>query len=202
MAGFEMRAFFCIELEDELKAKLDGITRPLKRRSGARVSWVRRENLHITLKFLGEVAPERERVEELRLAAEVVSEGIGPFALELNLLGAFPSLERPRVIWVGCSAPPEELLRLHGRLERELEPLGFPPEGKPYTPHITLGRVKERDRGRVGRLGEALRRLEPFQFVARATGITLMESRLTPAGALYTPIFREEFHDALRDTRP
>lgn len=183
-----MRAFFCIELEDEIKERLDGITQSLKRRDGARVSWVKRENLHITLKFLGEVVP--ERVEELRLAAEVAHEGIGPFELELNLLGAFPSLERPRVIWVGSSSPPPEILRLYERLERELEPLGFPPEGKPYTPHVTLGRVKEKDRVKVGRLRERLEGIEPFQIVAEARGLTLMESRLDPRGAIYTPIFR------------
>jgi 2'-5' RNA ligase len=186
-----MRAFFCIELEDEIKEQLDGITQSLKRRNEARVSWVKRENLHVTIKFLGEIAP--ERVEELRLAAEVASEGIGPFELELDLLGAFPHPERPRVIWAGSSSPPEELLRLHEQLERELAPLGFPPEGKPYTPHITLGRVKERNRAKIGRLGERMGKVEPFHFVAKASGLTLMESRLSPSGATYTPIFRQEF---------
>jgi len=185
-----MRAFFCIELEDEIKEGLDGITQSLRRRNDLRVSWVRRENLHITLKFLGEIAP--EQVEELQLAAEVASEGIGPFELELDLLGAFPHPERPRVIWAGSSSPPEELLRLHERLERELAPLGFPPEGKPYTPHVTLGRVKERNRAKVERLGGELERVEPFHFVAEASSLTLMESRLTPSGAIYTPIFKEE----------
>ncbi|MFQ6117437.1 MAG: RNA 2',3'-cyclic phosphodiesterase, partial [Candidatus Bipolaricaulia bacterium] len=86
-----MRTFFCIELDDEVKEGLEGIIQSLKRDElwrATRVSWVKRENLHITLKFLGEIAP--ERVEELRLAAEVVSEGLEPFSLELDLLGAFP----------------------------------------------------------------------------------------------------------------
>ena len=185
-----MRAFFCIELEDEIKEELDGITRPLKRGSEARVSWVRQENLHITLKFLGEVAP--ELVEELQLAAEVACEEPGPFALELDRWGVFPNPERPRVIWVGSSSPPPEILRLYRRLEQELEPLGFPPEGKPYTPHVTLGRVKERNSAKLGRLKERLEKIEPFRFVAQARGLTLMESRLGPSGAIYTPIFRLE----------
>lgn len=185
-----MRAFFCIELEDGVKEGLDGVIQSLKRDEGwraTRVGWVRRENLHITLKFLGEVAP--ELVEDLRLAAEVVSEGIEPFKLELDRLGAFPSPERPRVIWAGSSAPPEEILQLYERLEGELHSLGFPREGRPYTPHVTLGRVKGRGRVTIGWLGEA----EPFHFTAEATGITLMESRLTPGGALYRPAFRVEF---------
>lgn len=189
-----MRTFFCIELDDEVKEGLEGIIQSLKRDElwrATRVSWVKRENLHITLKFLGEIAP--ERVEELRLAAEVVSEGLEPFSLELDLLGAFPHPERPRVIWAGSSSPPPEILQLYRELERELAPLGFPPEGKPYTPHVTLGRVKERNRAIIGRLGEQMRKIEPFHFTAEATGLTLMESRLDPGGAIYTPIFREEF---------
>jgi len=187
-----MRTFFCIELEDGIKERLDGrIIQPLKRGIVARVSWVKRENLHVTLKFLGEIAP--ERVEELQLAAEVAGEGLEPFSLELDLLGAFPNRERPRVIWAGSSSPPPKILQLYERLERELHSLGFPLEGKPYTPHVTLGRVKERDRAKIGRLGERLERIEPFRFVAQAQGLTLMESSLNPRGAIYTPIFRLEF---------
>lgn len=185
-----MRTFYCIELEDEIKERLDRITQRLKRDTDLRASWVKQENLHVTLKFLGEVDP--ERVEELRLAAEVAREGIEPFTLELDLLGAFPNMERPRVIWVGSFSPPPGVYRLYERLEQELEPLGFPPEGKRYTPHITLGRVKEKSRARVGRLGERLETVEAFRFWAEASGLTLMESRLSPQGAIYTPIFTVE----------
>lgn len=185
-----MRAFFCIELQDEIKAELNGITQPLKRGSEARVSWVRPENLHITVKFLGQIAP--ERVEELRLAGEIACEGLEAFALELDRVGAFPNRERPRVIWVGSSSPPEQVFQLYRRLERELGPLGFPPEGKTYTSHITLGRVKERNRAKAARLGERLEKVEPFRFVVAASGLTLMESRLDPGGAIYTPIFQVE----------
>lgn len=181
-----MRAFFCIELAEGVKGGLDGLIQELKRDKlwrAARVSWVKRENLHVTLRFLGEVSP--EQVEELHLAAEAAWEGCEPFPLELDLLGAFPRPERPRVIWAGCSAPPREIRELYARLERELQSLSFPPEGKPYTPHVTLGRVKDEVRT-AGSLG----RVEPFRFVTEASGLTLMESRLDPAGAIYTPIFQ------------
>lgn len=181
-----MRAFFCIELEESTKDGLEGVIQALRRDKlwrAARASWVKRENLHVTMKFLGEIAP--ERVEELRLAAELACEGLRPFLLELNMLGAFPNPERPRVIWVGCSAPPQEIISLYQRLERELDPLGFPPEGKGYTPHVTLGRVKD-----VVRTGGTLGKVEPFRFVTEARGLTLMESRLDPGGAIYTPIFQ------------
>lgn len=189
-----MRTFFCIELEDGVKEGLEEIVQSLRRDEkwhATRVSWVRRENLHVTLRFLGEVAP--AQIEELQLAAEVAGEGLSPLSLELDLLGAFPNRERPRVIWAGSSSPPPEILQLYEQLERELHPLGFPPEGKPYTPHVTLARVKERDRAKIRWLGERLERIEPFRLVAQARGLTLMESRLTPGGAIYTPIFRLEF---------
>jgi 2'-5' RNA ligase len=185
-----MRTFFCIELEDRIKEELDGITRRLKRGGEVRVSWVRPENLHITLKFLGQVDP--ERVEELQLAGEMACEGLEAFALELDQVGAFPNPGRPRIIWAGSSSPPEEIFQIYRRLERELGPLGFPPEGKPYTPHITLGRVKERNRAKAAQMGKRLEKVEPFRFVAAASGLTLMESRLDPAGAIYTPIFKVE----------
>jgi 2'-5' RNA ligase len=150
------------------------------------VSWVKRENLHVTVKFLGEIA--EEQLEELKLVAQAAWAGMGgkPFSLGLDRLGAFPSPARPRVIWAGSSAPPQEIIKLYEQLERELEPLGFPPEGKPYTPHVTLGRVK----GGAGAGGLAGVRLPPFHFIAEARGLTLMESQLDPAGAIYRPLFR------------
>lgn len=185
-----MRAFFCIELDDPVKDGLNELIQALKREKAlqaARVSWVKRENLHVTVKFLGEIAT--EQLEELKLAAEAAWAGAGgkPFSLGLDRLGAFPSPARPRVIWAGSSAPPQEIIRLYEQLERELHSLGFPPEGKPYTPHVTLGRVK-------GGAGAGLSgvKLAPFHFVAEARGLTLMESRLDPAGAIYTPLFRLE----------
>lgn len=188
-----MRTFFCIELEDELKGKLNAIIRALKQRCAARVNWVRQENLHITVKFLGEVAP--ERLEALRAAAELALDGAGlePFEILLDRLGAFPELTRPRVIWVGSSSPPPQLQKLHEALERRLEGLGFPREEKPYTPHITLGRVKELQGAAVAELAQRLRALEPFQFSARASELTLMESQLTPQGSIYRPLFRLGF---------
>ncbi|MGQ9478296.1 MAG: RNA 2',3'-cyclic phosphodiesterase [Candidatus Bipolaricaulia bacterium] len=190
-----MRAFFCIELDEPIKDGLNGLIQTLKREptlKAAKVSWVKRENLHVTLKFLGEIAP--EQIEELKLAAEVAwADGGGkPFSLGLDLLGAFPNPQRPRVIWVGSSAPPREIIRLYERLEKELHPLGFPPEGKPYTPHVTLGRVKGGTR--MGS-GLAQVKLAPFRFIAEARGLTLMESQLDPAGAIYRPLFRLELEE-------
>lgn len=189
-----IRAFFCVELEEELKAQLDAITQKLKR-VPVKASWVRAENLHITLKFLGDVdeglIPQLEEAAREALAQSPVN---GEVRWTLDRLGAFPTPERPRVVWVGSSQEPRELAELAARLEEALEPLGFSPEGHAFVAHITLGRVKERPpNANVAELARALRDYPAFDLEARVTGLTLMRSDLTPQGAVYTPVFRLPF---------
>ncbi len=197
MRSGTVRAFFCVELEEELRAKLDRITQTLKR-VPVKASWVRAENLHITLKFLGDV--EEGRLPELEAAARKALEGSpvdGAVRWTLDRLGAFPVRERPRVVWVGSSREPRELAELAARLEEALEPLGFAPEGRGFVAHITLGRVKERPPSPgVRELARALQSYPDFHLEARVTALTLMRSDLTPQGAIYTPLFRLPFHAA------
>ncbi len=185
-----MRSFFCIELNEVLKAQLDEIAQALKRKAHAHVSWVRKENLHITLKFLGEI--EAATVEEIKKAAEAASDGVTPFELILNKLGAFPDLRRPRVLWIGSTEAPEAILKLHASLEERLSRLGFEPEEENYKPHITLGRIKEISKGEIENLARQLQHIT-FNYVAKAEGITLMGSKLTPSGSIYTPVFHLKF---------
>jgi len=143
------------------------------------VRWVRDEGLHLTLKFYGEVAPERLDVIEESIRFAVA--GTGPLPLRLDALGAFPNARRPRVLWVGLDAPPA-LELLQDRLERQGEEIGFPPEGAPFQPHVTLGRVREGHR-----LPEALARLDDsYERVAfLATEVVLYESVLSREGPRY-----------------
>lgn len=187
-----MRAFFCLELEAGLKERISSITERLSREP-VRANWVPPENLHVTLLFLGEIG--EDLVPPLREAAEVAlrESGIeGTVEWELTRLGAFPQVERPRVVWVGSAEPPEPVKRLASELEGALAPLGFAPERREFAVHVTLGRVKERG-PQVQRLTRALETHEPFSFRARANALTLMKSRLTPKGAVYEPIFRLPF---------
>ncbi len=192
-----LRLFFCVELEEGLKARLDRITQRLKRLP-VRASWVRAENLHVTLKFLGEV--DEALVPRLRAAAEAAlssAEIDGELVWRLDRLGAFPDAERPRVVWVGSTREPETLRRLVRALERALEPLGFmpEPEGR-FVTHVTLGRVKDRPPSPGLRaLSRALKEAEAegFAHEARVRALTLMRSELTPQGAIYTPVFRLPF---------
>jgi len=147
------------------------------------VKWVAPEALHITMKFLGEVAP--QRVEAIAEAMKTATEGAKPFPLCISGFGAFPNVRRPRVVWVGCeAAPPLELLQ--HRVEQEMDRIGFPLEGRPFHPHITLGRVRRE--ATSSDFVDFSRDIEVLSFEAEVTAesVDLMESTLTPAGASYS----------------
>ncbi|MBA3260213.1 MAG: RNA 2',3'-cyclic phosphodiesterase, partial [Gemmatimonadales bacterium] len=152
------------------------------RRRELPVRWVRDEGLHLTLKFFGEVAAERVgAIEEAILLANAGSE---PLAMRLDELGAFPTPSRARVLWVGVEAPPA-LELLQDRLERRSEAIGFPPEGRPFRPHVTLGRVRDGQRCPLEAVEEAGAPVEPVQFVA--TDLVLYESVPANGGQRYQP---------------
>jgi RNA 2',3'-cyclic 3'-phosphodiesterase len=148
------------------------------------VRWAPGAHLHLTLKFLGEVAA--DRLAEVRAAVEAPLADHGPFAMELRGAGAFPSVQRPRVIWVGLGAGAAETMALAGALERSLAPLGFAPEQRAFTPHLTVGRVKApgNDRAALPRLIAAVRDRVWGETVARE--VHLMRSELFPAGPIYS----------------
>ncbi len=153
-----------------------------------RAGWVRAENYHVTLRFLGEIDP--LLTVELERISRRVARSLGPFALTLDRLGGFPSADRARVLWIGGEAPPV----FHGlasSLHHELQKLGFPPERKPTVAHVTLARIKGRPDAELPR---ALRESDPAPGLeVLVDRIALMESVLTPAGAIYSPLFTTRF---------
>ncbi|MBI1730010.1 RNA 2',3'-cyclic phosphodiesterase [Candidatus Acetothermia bacterium] len=187
-----MRAFFCLELDSTLREAISKISSRLKR-SDARVSWVRPASLHITLKFLGDISEDlipklKESVHHAIHSTETTS----PVSCQFNQLGAFPNINRPRVVWVGCKEEPARLQALAKRLEESLAQLGFEPERGGIVTHVTLGRVKEEGAG-VARLVQSMQKIEPFSFPTKLDHITLMKSDLTPEGSIYTPVFQVPF---------
>jgi RNA 2',3'-cyclic 3'-phosphodiesterase len=156
------------------------------------VRWVEQDALHLTLKFLGSIDP--ATVSRIVVALEEAVRGARPFTLPLGDFGAFPTVERPRVIWVGCEGvPPLELLQ--HRLELGMEPLGFPIEGRTFRPHLTLGRVKKEARPSALRgLGQVLAGLD-FQGESLVESIELMESVLGPKGSHYRPVHSATLKD-------
>lgn len=155
-----------------------------KLRSGAGgVAWVASDNLHLTLKFLGGVEP--DRMERVATALATAAAGGTPFDLALRGLGAFPSPTRPRVIWAGVARGGAELAALAGEVEKLLAPVGFAREERPFSAHVTLGRVREprRDPALATALGAAATR-EYGGF--RVESVALMRSDLSPRGARYS----------------
>lgn len=134
-----MRTFIAIDVSDEARRAVGTFTSALKKEK-ARVSWVKPGNVHITLKFLGEI--DEEKIPEINNAIRVCAKEQKPFEIEIKGSGGFPNLHRPRVIWVGLTEGAEELKRLAGAVDNELYKLGFQKEKRAFKPHLTVGRVK------------------------------------------------------------
>ena len=182
------RAFIAIELPPELKNELTALETQLKKHSPPVIKWVDPASIHITLKFLGDTSD--AIIDKLSLAMAESVVGITPFVLETRQLGAFPSIDRTKVIWVGVSGEMDKLARLRDNIEKNAEALGFKREPQSFNPHLTLGRVRDGVRPdeiqRIGKLiGEtsftALHNIDVKQ-------INLLKSQLTSAGAIHTII--------------
>jgi 2'-5' RNA ligase len=183
----QIRSFVAIELEDELKQELRQLQRDLSSR-GIRdeVRWVKLEGMHLTLKFLGNVPA--DRIEPIELALAQACEGAQRFRIEFRGLGCFPNLSRPNVIWVGVEGDIDPLSALQHSIEQHLATLGYAPEKRAYTPHLTLGRVARNvDPKQRRRIGELIERTTVDTLGEMATReISLMRSDLSPSGAKYT----------------
>jgi 2'-5' RNA ligase len=178
-----MRAFIAIEIPPEVKAALADCRAELQRLP-AEAAWTRPGNIHLTLKFLGEV-PERSQGtigEAMREAAA----GAAQLRLELAGLGAFPNLRRPRVLWAGLAGEVEAARLLQAKLEKLLEGAGFPPEERAFAPHLTLARLRSVGDAKAWAQAVETYRLPPLTF--EADRIVLFKSELHPAGARYTEL--------------
>ena len=154
------------------------------RAGGRGVRWVRREQLHVTLKFLGETRV--EAVPEIEAALAGVAAGSRPFRMGLRPGGVFPPSGPPRVVWLGV-APGEELRDMAARVERALLPLGFSPERRSFRPHLTLGRA-----GPGAAVDPAVLARDFTVAPAEVGSLSLVQSELRPAGAIYRDAARWE----------
>ena len=178
-----VRCFIAVEVDDP--STLDGIARAQSslNSTGANLKLVERENIHLTLKFLGDV-----RAGLLPEVVNVVSgTSFRPFRMALRGVGVFPSLRRPRVVWAGITEGVEELTAIFRDMEPRLVEMDFKPESRPFSPHITIARVRSgRNRDR---LIEEVMALEATDFGGfEARHVKLKKSVLTPRGPVYTDL--------------
>ena len=183
-----MRTFLCIPLSSGLRQALAQVSEDLRRRVRVPASWVRPENYHVTVRFLGDIEP--ILTVDLEAVCRGIAERIPAFDLTIDRLGAFPSPARPRVLWAGGDAPPA-FAELSTSLNRDLGNLGFPEERKEAVAHITLARLKGPDDGSVERAFRAVGAL-PARAL-QAERLVLMESELGADGSRYTPLFSRSF---------
>ncbi|WP_242361955.1 MULTISPECIES: RNA 2',3'-cyclic phosphodiesterase [Anaeromyxobacter] len=190
MEGKSHRLFVALEPTDLVRRRIAATAAHLRRSAGRAaddVRWVVPENVHLTLQFLGAV-PE-PRVEAVADAVRAAAAGSHPLALEVHNAGGFPNARRPRVVWAGIQGDVAALGALVQDLGRRLAPLGFAPEARPFSPHLTLGRARD-VRGAPG-LGGALAEAAQGDGVAwRAGELVLFESHLSPKGPRYEAIVR------------
>jgi len=184
-----LRAFIAVEIPPEVHQAIEVKTAPIRAAlNKSLVRWVPTSNIHLTLKFLGDVSPAN-----VEMLAQMLNVEVGqhqPFEMAFEGLGAFPNSKRPRVIWIGIQAPAGLEALQHG-IEAATATLGYPPEKRPFSPHLTIGRVKQKvgsagmqkirsalEETRVGSLGSA-----------QVTSVHLFKSDLKPTGAVYTRLF-------------
>jgi 2'-5' RNA ligase len=177
-----MRCFVAVDLTPALRQPLLRLLQGLPRSTG--VHWCTENQLHVTLKFLGDVSDA-----QLARVCDVIaatSTEVEPFSIRLGTLGCFPAPRSPRVFWCGITDPSGACARWVELADPRLAELGFEREARAYTPHVTLGRSKDRDGSAV--LQRALQSTAappPNEMIV--TSVVLFESRLLPQGAQYTP---------------
>jgi 2'-5' RNA ligase len=183
-----LRLFIALEPPEPVRRRLEEMAAELRRLGGKgarEVRWVAPGNVHLTLQFLGN-APE-ERLEEVKAAVAAAAAGARPLHLEVRGAGGFPNARRPRVVWAGLAGDVAPIGPLVKDLGARLAPLGFPPEERPFSPHLTLGRARNGAPGLAGALA-ALRDAQGASW--RATELVLFRSHLSPSGPRYEALLR------------
>lgn len=183
----KVRSFVAVEVPEQVRSRLGEVQDRLRAR-GYPVRWVRPEGVHLTLKFLGSV--DAGLLPEIQAVLADAAAGFVPFGLGIEGFGVFPSFGRPRVLWLGMAGDLQTLVLLQKAVDDGLKPLGFQPENRPFSPHVTLGRVPD-DIPADARLKMG-RELKEFHVgklgTWRVQSVHLVRSRLQPSGAVYSSL--------------
>jgi len=187
-----MRCFIAINLDDVVKKEIDASVALLKKEK-ADVKWVPAANLHVTLKFFGEI--DERTVEKIEENLSEISRKFSPFEVKLHGLGVFPDERRPRVIWIDF-LDSRRLIKLQEEVEYSIVSIGFEKEDRPFSPHLTIGRVRSPKNKDLLLRAMGPLRSKDFGNIG-VDKIFLMKSDLKPTGAQYTavaefPLTKEE----------
>ena len=181
-----MRSFIAIELPEAVHRRLAALQERLRPQARG-ISWTRPEQIHLTLKFLGEV-PDADVPRAVETARNVARQH-GPFDLTVAGAGCFPPHGPARILWVGIPSPPADLLTCQKNLQKSFAAIGFTPENRPFHPHLTLARVKDPRAGQDARA--TVERAADFHAGSfRAAELVFFQSVLQRTGPVYTPMAR------------
>lgn len=185
----QIRSFIAIEFDNEQKRALADLQSRLKREHGSNaIRWVVAGNIHLTLKFLGNVAADKQLA--LQNAVAAACAGTPPFVLKLNGVGAFPNVNRPNVVWVGVEGDVGTAIKLAQKIDQACTALGFPREERALSPHLTLGRVKRDASSRERQqISEMLAKAQARDLgECRIERVSIMKSELKPSGSVYSKL--------------
>lgn len=183
-----IRAFIAFDLSDEVKEELSHLQNELKK-VDADVKWIEPKNIHLTLKFLGNV--EEPKTKDIKKVLDDIASHNKKFEITISGLGAFPDIYKMSVIWVGIEKGDSEAKRIAGLIEDALVKMDFPKESRAFRSHFTLGRLKT-PRNKVG-LSDKMSYLRVQPKSCLIDSIILMQSTLTSHGSIYTPLYVAKF---------
>jgi 2'-5' RNA ligase len=188
-----IRVFIAVDLTSEIQECLDQVAAKLKQQLGdAPVRWVSPENIHLTLKFLGDVS--LSNIDVLKEVLQTEAANHPSMVICVGGVGAFPKVRNPRVIWVGVEAPPE-LETLQRGIDIQTARIGYAPDQRPFSPHLTLGRVsRNASPQEIRKIGDVLKECKVgFLGVTRVNAVHIFRSDLQPGGAIYSRLFTAGF---------
>jgi len=179
-----IRTFIAIHIPELVKESISELQKSLKD-VDARISWTRIDNMHITLKFLGDV--DITRIERIGTVLEGALRDFKKFKVAIEGVGVFPDTRRPRVLWVSGVSENHLLEDMAAKIELALKELGFEAEKRKFTIHLTIGRVKEYTN--IDKITSKLMENKEFRGGSfDVTEVILMQSELNPSGSIYTPL--------------